>query len=1155
MGRLITVRTPEGEATQIDEADLGAARDAGFQVESDAQANERIAADAAERQFGGTAGSIEAGIYGLGRGATLGLSDVILREGGADPKALSAIRNVNRKVSLGSEILGGVLPGLATGGSSEAAGLASLTPSGLLSRGASLVGEGIAEGGGAARAIAGATASGAIEGGIQNVGSYLSDVALDNKPLSAEGFVGALGQGALFGGGAAGGLAGIERGTIAARRMFPKLAGGGKEAAQIAEETFHAKADDLLKAGDELETVGRDQLGDLRLRNAELRLEKMKLAGVTDPAKLRRAEIAVEEANIALQRKALIAERNAKRAATGLPDLPETAAVNATADAAQAAAPQSWKEFVGERMGGYMKSEGGHAGAMKRISAEWKAAKAGKPLAEDVAAAAAPEAAAPVAADVAPSLPANDIAPPTPANANLPGEVAPSLHGSDDLMARLGATKQALDEGIPFTEIGKAENTLKVAADDASHEAHMLADGAVGDGIAHEERLAQKVDDYAAKKQAVKDYVASLKSKARQAESGREISYRPLQEGSDVLGVGPSKRSGKVVTPVEGREAEAFASDQLMAGAAGSKAEREAGSALDDAYESAIQEATKAATDDAQSAAIKRAGQIEDDILDHVAARGGRDAEQVAAIRKAREEIGWTSEQVAARRAEKRALAEMEGPTPARKVSAEDAAFDDALRASSEAMGSTQGERARVLMGDMPKPRGASVADEILAGGRTVDLRPMLERPSQGRLIDSAEQGIKVIGDFEKAHADLAQELGAAAPPAAAAHAAEYTAAVDDQARKLSEKVAMDADRASSMVSLGDAPKVTGLARLPKLPEGIAKRALDAAGALELLNSVGDLPFMPDVKDLPVVGPMLAMYLKFRGAKAVFNRFGGRIGASTDAKVAVRAAEMRDKVARIADELLEGAGKAAKAARGPVVVAGPKLLEVLNHSQYDDGQERGKPKNAAEATRHRVEELSAAASNPDAVRAAVRQQVPASNPDVVKAVEDVAVRKLQYLQSKAPKQPPPGPFRTREWVPSKVEMERFARRVRAADDPSTVIDDLKAGTVTPEAAETLREVYPQIFAEVQTRLITRAADLQVTLPHQKLVNLSLLFDAPLKPSLEPANLAILQSTNDPNQSAAMSPGAPPGGPPAPSVAAPLNMSSLYETPDVRRATR
>jgi len=43
----------------------------------------------------------------------------------------------------------------------------------------------------------------------------------------------------------------------------------------------------------------------------------------------------------------------------------------------QGAPKQAWTDFVGERMGQYMKSEGGHAGAMARISREWQEANGG----------------------------------------------------------------------------------------------------------------------------------------------------------------------------------------------------------------------------------------------------------------------------------------------------------------------------------------------------------------------------------------------------------------------------------------------------------------------------------------------------------------------------------------------------------------------------------------------------------------------------------------------------------------------------------------------------------------------------------------------------------------------------------------------------------
>jgi hypothetical protein len=352
------------------------------------------------------------------------------------------------------------------------------------------------------------------------------------------------------------------------------------------------------------------------------------------------------------------------------------------------------------------------------------------------------------------------------------------------------------------------------------------------------------------------------------------------------------------------------------------------------------------------------------------------------------------------------------------------------------------------------------------------------------------------------------------------------------------------------------------LPKAPAVPVDATKKAAgrlaDVAGMLELLNTFGDIPGMPSASDLPVVGPMLAMYLRVRGATAAYRRMGGRIGASAEAKVAVKSAEIRDKAAGIADALLEGAGKAAKRARGPATVGGTKLLDTLKHSLYPDGQDRDEQKTAAAAAKARIEELSRAAADPDGVRAAVRRQLGSQDPDLSAAVEDATLRKLQYLQKHAPKMPPPGPLGTKPWQPSTGEIERFARRVRAAEDPLTVLQDVERGTVTVEAAEALREVYPALFSEVQMRLLSRAAELEAKLPYQRVISLSLLFDAPLDDSLRPQNLVVLQSAHA--SSAQAGPGTSAAGPqqaqpPAPSVAGPVQLSRLYETPEIRRASR
>jgi hypothetical protein len=56
-----------------------------------------------------------------------------------------------------------------------------------------------------------------------------------------------------------------------------------------------------------------------------------------------------------------------------------------TAEAAAAPAGQTWKDFTAGKMGEYMRFEGGHAGAMKRLGEEWSALKNGAAPAAEAA--------------------------------------------------------------------------------------------------------------------------------------------------------------------------------------------------------------------------------------------------------------------------------------------------------------------------------------------------------------------------------------------------------------------------------------------------------------------------------------------------------------------------------------------------------------------------------------------------------------------------------------------------------------------------------------------------------------------------------------------------------------------------------------------------
>jgi hypothetical protein len=247
--------------------------------------------------------------------------------------------------------------------------------------------------------------------------------------------------------------------------------------------------------------------------------------------------------------------------------------------------------------------------------------------------------------------------------------------------------------------------------------------------------------------------------------------------------------------------------------------------------------------------------------------------------------------------------------------------------------------------------------------------------------------------------------------------------------------------------------------------------------------------------------------------------------------------------------MLAGSAAAAPAARQ----VASETAGILSHRLYDDGVTRPEPTDDRDAARQRAEELANAAANPNQIAATVRANLhDVTDPGVIAAATSVFQRKLLYLASKAPSAPPPTVMGGKDWKPSASETQSFARRVRAAEDPSSVLEDLEKGVATPEAADTLREVYPRLYQEAQLRLLEKSADLQSKLPYQRVLKLGQLFDAPLVESLLPERIAALQAAGAIQVSGDGTMGSSP--PPA-GLSRPPNLDSLYMTASDRRAMK
>ena len=89
------------------------------------------------------------------------------------------------------------------------------------------------------------------------------------------------------------------------------------------------------------------------------------------------------------------------------------------------------------------------------------------------------------------------------------------------------------------------------------------------------------------------------------------------------------------------------------------------------------------------------------------------------------------------------------------------------------------------------------------------------------------------------------------------------------------------------------------------------------------------------------------------------------------------------------------------------------------------------------------------------------------------------------------------------WRPSNNAIRTFARYVAAAGDPGGVEDRLADGSLSPEDAESYREIYPERYAALQRSILERLPELRESLPYAKRLSLSIFSGVAIDPALDP----------------------------------------------------
>lgn len=1017
--RALTIRSREGTLTTTsDPAVISDLLRRGGKVEGAQEGASRVAEEEKTARYEGAAQTARTIVEGIGRGATFGATDVAARLLGNeyDVADRSGRRKANPLAAGISEGAGALAPALLSGGTGVAGAAARLTPAGRVSAGAAR----LAEGGGIARAAAG----GALEGAAQSAGSYVSDVALGDRDLTAEGVVGSLGRGALAGGGIAGGLAVTGKGLMAAKRLFPESAGAaGREAAE--------------KSSREVSEALDRALGDAQ--NAENQLAQRAL----------NARTAREAAD------PLAAER--------------AAAARRTADTADALGRAQLDELVPSAVPRALDPVAARISAAARRTSDTFDALGRAQL--------------------------DELAPATPIPRGRDPRIS-TASSVDDLEAQLAATR---DELAAAGGAGGLRARATAAAP-APPGPQPLA------GTARR-KIAGELQD-----QRPADVFNAPSRRGRSIPDSELESLSP----SDLLAVargeikaGAPKAGGrKAATEV------AASADDLESQLAATLASMRGGGTLADAAAPAASTATKAGR--RASARAPKAPSAGEDLESQLAGT-------LASVRS-----GQSLDDIAARaRRVEDAVDEAVGDAASLEAKAAARELREARRELEAVVGAAA---LKPVAPPLVLPPLAAKAVAAETGGDAVDAMRRALRGGTDDVGDEVARAIPAFQRFEAAQVRAAEVLGDIAPPglkaaaddiaaASAAHRQAVTQAEVDAGITIGRERAGDLAQAMARAGKADAlaagnaayPARAGLSVLDDAGAaaggGKSGRALDFAAALDLLSETG-IPGLPSAASIPVIGPMLSLYLKARAASRVFGKFGGKLPATVEARAAKASSQMRDRVNKSVRALLDATAKAAPRAAIPAASIAESIARPLFGGK---AREETDPAAAWKRASTELDKLG----NPAALDAAVRAAVPTSDPGLARALQTVAGRKVAFLASKLPRPPVDlqSPFSrlVDDWKPSRNELAAFARYKEAVDDPAGVLERAVAGQVSLEGVEALRTVYPRQYQDARTQLLLLAMEHGKELPRGRREMLSVLFDVPLDPTQIPAYVASMQA--------------------------------------------
>jgi hypothetical protein len=243
--------------------------------------------------------------------------------------------------------------------------------------------------------------------------------------------------------------------------------------------------------------------------------------------------------------------------------------------------------------------------------------------------------------------------------------------------------------------------------------------------------------------------------------------------------------------------------------------------------------------------------------------------------------------------------------------------------------------------------------------------------------------------------------------------------------------------------------------------------------------------------------------------------FGGRIESSVKA--------MLSEVGRRASS----AGQAVT--RGAIATerAGQRLaapVSVSSAMASDRAHERD-DRSVIRDFKGRVQRLSEFVDNPEVSAKTLATNLAGFHdvaPNVAQAMSAKAMAAAMFLRDKAPTPPLSisASMTPKTWKPTLPDIAKWNRYVNAVENPMSIVDSLRRGTLTREQVETARAVYPKLADDISATITKQLAQLKGELPAKQRQQLAVWFGAPVDATTSPAFGASVQAMHASEQAAA-----------------------------------